>query len=107
MENGQIDKDRALHAAFFEAARTGQFKVVELLLQAGASIHEQQDLALRTASEFGQTEMVRFLLEQGADVHAKYDQAQLLARANGHKATAAFLAQWMGNAGHGPHPAAQ
>ena len=91
----KIDKDKALHFAFFTAARNGQKDVVEILLQADVDIHACDDLAFRSAAEFGQTEIVRLLLENGADVHAKGDHALLLADQHGHKATAALIMDWM------------
>jgi Ankyrin repeats (3 copies) len=66
---GVINKDHHLQ----HAACRGYAGAVKALLEAGANLHAQDDLALRLAAFYGRNNVVRTLLEAGADVHAHDD----------------------------------
>lgn len=51
------------------AARRGNKKMVEFLLDNGANIHGENDCALVTSVARGHTDVVRLLLDRGANVH--------------------------------------
>ncbi len=65
-------------------AQCGKTEFVKYLLEKGANVHADHDLALRWASENGHTEVVKLLLDAGADVHANDDYALRWASENGH-----------------------
>jgi ankyrin repeat protein len=69
----RIDED------FLSDGLNGRKEVVQLLLNAGADVHAEDDLAIRLASVRGHTEVVQLLLNAGADVHARNDEAIRLA----------------------------
>ena len=75
-----IPKPRLL----FDAASIGNNALVAFLLDHGANIHGQNDLALRWAAENGHTETVKLLLDRGANIHACDDAALRYAAAGGH-----------------------
>jgi len=74
------------------------------LIEAGADIHVQKDVALRGAAGYGCTETVVALLEARDDVHSEGDQALQWATGNGHTKTAAVLKNWMEREGKTPAP---
>ena len=51
------------------AARKGDKKMVEFLLDNGANIHGENDCALVTSVARGHTDVVKLLLDRGANVH--------------------------------------
>ena len=66
--------DEAGWTALMFAAKAGHETIVRLLLDAGASVHlenDAQETALHLAAEHGQTEAARLLLEAGADFAAR------------------------------------
>ena len=82
-----------LNNKLIEAAKEGNLKEVERLLQKGADVHAYDDYALRWASNNGHLEVVRLLLQNGADVHAKNDYALRWASYNGHLEVVKLLLQ--------------
>ena len=66
------------------ASINGHLEVVKLLLEHGADVHVQEDVALWWASENEHLEVVKLLLEHGADVRAHEDEALRLASEYGH-----------------------
>ena len=67
-----------------DASQYGNLDRVRSLLDRGADIHAEDDIALRDASSNGHLEVVRLLLDRGADIHAVDDFALILASSNGH-----------------------
>ena len=63
---------------------------MKLLLEKGANVHADDDLALRWASEFGHHAVVKLLLEKGANVH----KAVKLLLENGADVPIHFRASW-------------
>ena len=66
--------DEAGWTALMHAANAGHETIVRLLLDAGASVHLENDAqatALHLAAEHGRTEAARLLLEAGADFSAR------------------------------------
>ena len=61
------------YSALFAAARSGDAKIVKLLLDAGANVNARSPAgsALARAAQQGHAEIVRLLLQAGADVEAK------------------------------------
>ena len=57
---------------------------MKLLLESGANVHADDDLALGWAAQKGHHEVVKLLLESGANVHAHDDGALRQASRNGH-----------------------
>jgi len=67
-----------------EAAKFGEFEVCKLLLENGANVHEDDDLALQWAASNGHLEVCKLLLENGANVHAEDSGALQWAASNRH-----------------------
>ena len=86
-----------LDAALQHAARHGQLKGAQVLLNRGADVHVGDDLTLRCAAQTGHTEVVRILLDHGADVHAGDDEALRYAAQTGHAEVVRMLLD------HGAH----
>lgn len=57
------------------ATNWGKTDTVEYLLEHGANIHAENDEALRTAVKYRKTDTMKCLLELGADIHADNDAA--------------------------------
>lgn len=60
-------------------AATGLIDIVNEALDAGANVHFEDDLALRTASLMGNAPIVKLLVEKGANVNAASSEALLYA----------------------------
>lgn len=60
-------------------AATGMIGIVTQALEAGADVHYEDDLALRTASLMGNAPVVKLLVEKGANVNAASAEALLYA----------------------------
>ena len=75
------------------AAAKGHLDVVKYLVEQGANIHARNDYPLRFASEAGHLEIVRFLVEKGANIHAEDDQSLIWASRNGHLQVVHYLAE--------------
>ena len=89
-----ISTQEELQGAFYVAVEKNKLEVVELLLEAGADVHVDNDYALKWASMNGYEGVVRLLLEAGADVHADNDLALGLASANGHEGVVKILKEY-------------
>src|SRR3989344_4836464 len=77
--------------ALRSSAQNGHLPVVQFLLEQGADIHADNDLALRWSACYGHLSVVQFLLEQGADIHAKNDCALRWSAENRHLAIVQYL----------------
>lgn len=53
------------------AIHNGYLKGVKKIINYGANIHENHELALRTASSIGDLNIIQYLLENGANIHMK------------------------------------
>jgi ankyrin repeat protein len=71
----------------------GHLDVARFLVENGADIHTDNDLALRWSAEYGYLDVVQFLVENGADIHADNDYALQWAARNGHLDVVRFLAE--------------
>lgn len=89
------DRQIALNVAFALAAAHDYRHNIHLILQAGADIHYNNDMALMTASDQGHSEIVDWLLIMGADTHG--DEARSRAAKNGHAKTVQVLTDWAEN----------
>jgi len=61
----QEEKNKVL----INASKRGHTEMVKVLIDAGADVHVENDLALRYASENGHTEIVKLLLDAGASIN--------------------------------------
>jgi len=73
------------------AAEYGRLSMVQLLLDRGANVHAQNDIALRLASIDGHAAVVALLLDRGADIHAENDDAIRWAALRGQTAVVSLL----------------
>ena len=87
----QEEKDRILTVVSIY----GYANTVKKLLDAGADVHTDNDIALRLASRYGHLEVVKILLDAGADVHAKDNEALRWAKYKGHTEIVKLLKQYM------------
>ena len=76
---------------FFDACKYGSLDKVISLLDQGADIHANNDLALRLSAQNGHLAVVQFLLEHGANIHADNDLALRLSAKNGHLSVVQYL----------------
>ncbi|KAJ7114821.1 ankyrin repeat-containing domain protein [Mycena epipterygia] len=79
LANPNLDAENTL----IEAARRGQTDSVRFLLENGADINSNDDLALFEASSEGHIDIVCLLLENGTDINAKDGSALCEATENG------------------------
>jgi hypothetical protein len=77
------------------ASYYGYLEVVKTLLKAGADVHADNDYALKWASYYDHLEVVKTLLKAGANVHADNDSALRWASERGHLEVAKVLKQVM------------
>ena len=72
-----INKDDTFNKydVLISAVWYGHFKVIKLLFEKHANIHENHDNALRLSAKCGNTKIVEYLLKKGANVHARNDHA--------------------------------
>lgn len=83
--------DENLYKEFAEAAWHGQTKLIEQLLDKGADVRANNDVALLFAASNGHTASVELLLNRGADVHSENDSAISQAANSGHTETVELL----------------
>jgi ankyrin repeat protein len=74
-----------------EAARSGRLVAVKFLVENGANIHADDNLALRHAAMNGHLDVVRFLVENGADIHTCDDWAIQWAAGEGYLGIVQFF----------------
>ena len=72
------------NVALRAASANGHLQVVKVLLEAGANVTANDNLALRQASQNGRLKVVQVLLAAGADVTADNNFALIHASAEGH-----------------------
>ena len=73
-----IETKHNSYTPLHRASESGQVHFVELLIEAGASVHAQDKLgrtALHIASWLGNTEIVKLLIEKGAKVNTTYKKS--------------------------------
>ena len=75
---------KTLNRRLLKASQNGDTEDVQILLEAGANVHAEDNFALFCASANGHTEIVKLLLEAGANVHAVHHQALRWASHRGH-----------------------
>ena len=73
------EEDDVLGIQLVTAAATGMLEMVDVALAAGADIHYNDDLALRSAVFTGNSAVVKHLVEKGANIHASGEEALLYA----------------------------
>ena len=90
-----LDAGADVHAeddiALIMTAGNGHAATVKVLLDAGANVHAQRDASLFRASEHGHPATLKVLLDAGADVHTTDDWALRWASRAGHTATVKVL----------------
>ncbi|BCS83632.1 ankyrin containing protein [Cotonvirus japonicus] len=75
------------------ASRKGHLEVVRFLVKNGANIQADDNLAIKWASLYGHLEVVRFLVEKGANIQADDNLAIKWASFNGHLEVVKFLVE--------------
>ena len=73
------------------SAEDGRLDRVIIALSKGANINENDDLALKLASERRQLEVVKYLINHGANIHAEEDEALVSASHSGYLEIVKFL----------------
>ena len=73
------------------AAELDHLGLVEYLVENGIDIHANHDFALRSVAARGHLKLAKYLVEHGADIHANDDLALFFAKYNKHTRTAEFL----------------
>ncbi len=79
------------------ASENGHLPVVKYLVKNKADIRADNDYALRHASEYGHLPVVKYLVERGADIHALNDDALRIASYNGHLPVVKYLVEHKAN----------
>ena len=89
-ENPGNPKQWKAHRVFLYPRRKITLEVIKELVEEGASIHADNDLALVWSSKNGYLDIVEYLISKGANVHTNSDRcfnsncALMLAAKNGH-----------------------
>lgn len=89
LRSGANNKNRALELA----SKYGLIDTVKVLLECGADVHSQNDMALGYASNYGFIEIVKLLLQYGANPRANDSYAVKVATPEIHRYLLAFLAE--------------
>ena len=58
-----------------ESVKLGLLPIVKKLIEQGANVNTDDDLAIKWAARDGHLEIVKYLVSQGANVHAQDDYA--------------------------------
>ena len=74
----------------YDLSMTDTFKY---LVELGANIYAENNLALRLSAAQGDLEIVKYLVENGADIHANNDQALRWSANNGHLEIVKYLVE--------------
>ena len=83
LNNGLTDTHR-INFGLRLSSKAGHYKIVRLLIQAGADVHTEHEFALKKASRSGYFKVIHELIKGGADVHAVDDFALRSASIRGH-----------------------
>ena len=83
------NKENALNFASLK----GKLLVIKYLVENGADITAQDNLAVRWASENGHLEIVKYLVQHGADITDENNQALRYASLNGHLLIVKYLVE--------------
>jgi hypothetical protein len=82
---------KSLNFALVWASKRGRNEVAEILLDAGADIHAQDDFAVRMAATEGPVSTIKLLMSRGADIHVGNNWALRSAAVNGQRDNSIFL----------------
>ena len=77
------------------AAENGHLDVVKFLVKEGADIHVFDNIVLRWAAKNGYFKIVKYLVKEGANIHAENDEALRWATREGHLEIVEYLAKKM------------
>lgn len=100
VENGININDKTVNNRWpiVEVSIYGNIDVMKYLLEHGANLHIEQDLAFRVACVFGRLEIAQFILSQeGVDVRGSDDEALMGAVENGRVEIVQWLLQMGAN----------
>jgi hypothetical protein len=61
------------------------------LVENGADIHADNDMAIRVCAEYGHLEIIKYLVEKGANIHALYNYALRTSVCKGHLEVVKYL----------------
>ena len=77
-----------------DSAAQGELELVKEAIKKGASIHREDNYALRLASKSGHLDIIKYLVSLGANIHAKDEYALRYASLNGHLDVVKYLVEY-------------
>ena len=87
------EKDNSGHTALVHAANEGLTDLVQYLIEKGANMHVNNEMALYLAAKKGHMDVVQLLVEHGACVNNRVHNAAAVALSNGFDRIAHYLIQ--------------
>ncbi|AGF85728.1 repeat protein [Moumouvirus goulette] len=80
-----------LSYALLHSSSSGNLEIVQFLIESGANIHANNDIALKTASLNGHLEIVQYLVSIGANINTSKNYAIRWAARRGHLQVVKYL----------------
>lgn len=90
----KIDIHQNIEQGLRKACEIGNYKIVEMLLKAGAKVSAFTQEPVRLASKYGYVKIVKLLLEHGANPRVKNKQALTWAQKGEHTEVVKVLEEW-------------
>ncbi len=83
--------NQLINDSFKSACRNDHLNVVKYLVEKGADIHVNNEIALRNAIYYGNIDVIKFLVENGANIHILNNQPLVDSCSDGYLVVVKYL----------------